>query len=67
MFLDEDFGPKDKNDKKGSMMAMYKNGEIPMPGYPVPDSVTWMHAEEFSEKGTVPQFVDDGAGANDVR
>ena len=46
---------------------MYKKGEIPCPGYPKPETVEWLSAEEICPPGTAPQFVDDGAGANDVK
>jgi len=46
---------------------LYKEGKIPCPGYPEPDQVKWVSAKEVCEEGTKPQFVDDGAGANDVR
>jgi hypothetical protein len=66
-YVDPDFGPKDANDAEGSVAAMYKEGKIPSPGYPEPDTVEWVSADQFCEPGEVPQFIDDGAGANDVR
>jgi len=66
-YIDPDFGPRDAKDKKGSTAAMYKEGKIPSPGYPEPDTVEWVSADEICEPGEVPQFVDDGAGANDVK
>ena len=42
--------------------------EIPSKGYPEPETITWLTAEEICKgSGQTPQFVDDGAGANDVR
>ena len=66
-YIDPDFGPKDAKDKAGSTAAMYKEDKIPSPGYPEPDTVEWVSADEICEPGEVPQFVDDGAGANDVK
>lgn len=66
-FHDQDFGPRDSKDSQGGLKAMYKSGKIPSPGYPEPSTVKWVRAQEVCEPGTVPQFVDDGAGANDVR
>ena len=48
-------------------MSIYKQGTIPCPGYPEPDTIKWVSADELCENGQSPQFVDDGAGANDVR
>ena len=45
---------------------MYKNGNIPVVGYPKPETVKWVRPEEMNTSGKPPQFVDDGAGANDV-
>jgi hypothetical protein len=67
IFHDADFGPSDDNDVQGSQMSLYKKGTIPCPGYPEPSTIKWASAEEICEPGTTPQFVDDGAGANDVR
>ena len=66
-FLDEDFGPRGANDEEGSKLSMYKKGTIPCPGYPKPETVKWVSAEEMNLNGKTPQFVDDGAGANDVK
>jgi calpain, invertebrate len=66
-YVDPDFGAKDAKDEAGSIAAMYKEGKIPCPGYPEPSTVKWVHADEICEPDTVPQFIDDGAGANDVK
>ena len=66
-FQDDDFGPRNDKDQDGSAKAMYREGKIPSPGYPEPNTIKWARAQEICEKGTSPQFVDDGAGSNDVR
>lgn len=44
---------------------MYKGGKPPSKGYPLPEKCRWMHFSEFVPEGTAPQFVDDGAAANE--
>jgi len=66
-FHDEDFGSRGAGDKEGSALSMYKKGTIPCPGYPEPETVEWVSAAEICPPGTAPQFVDDGAGANDAK
>ena len=61
-----DFGPKDKNDLRGSKMSLYKDGTVPQKGYAEPDEVEWAFIQEIA--GDRPaQFVDDGASAGDTR
>jgi len=66
-FVDNDFGPKDQNDLKGSTDAIYKEGKIPTLGYPEPETIAWLTADEICEGGPPPQFIDAGAGAGDVK
>jgi hypothetical protein len=67
-YRDPDFGPQHEGDDHGSTQSIYKTKEIPCKGYPEPDTIKWLSAEEIcKESGKLPQFVDDGAGANDVR
>lgn len=49
------------------MKALYKEGKIPAPGYPEPNTIKWVNAKDICGPGTKPKFVDQGAGANDVR
>jgi len=56
-FVDTDFS---------GIKAMYKTDKIPAPGYPEPSTIAWLEAKDYCG-GLKPQFIDDGAGAGDVK
>jgi hypothetical protein len=64
-YVDKSFGPSDTKgqDSKGNAMSLYKTGEVPQKGYAEPEEVEWTNIANIIGKGTVAQFVDDGAGA----
>jgi hypothetical protein len=62
-YFDTEFGPKDKNDAKGSKMALYTTGESP-PGYIKPEAIGWFYPEEFAGEGYT--FLDQEASSNEV-
>jgi hypothetical protein len=64
LFFDDDFGPKTRADKKNGALAMYFDG-VPPKGYADPEGVVWKFATELSDQPE--QFIDDGAGSNDVK
>lgn len=66
-FIDQDFGPKDSNDKQGSAKSLYIDGVVPQKGYVEPSEITWVFGEELCDEGKFPQFIDDGAAADDCR
>ena len=66
-FIDTDFGPKNDNDIEGSSTSIYKTGKEPEGGYVAPDKMQWLSADEICPRDKIPQFVDDGAGSNDVK
>ena len=47
LYLDDEFGPKDKDDIKGNKMSLYNTGEAP-PGYIKPEQIEWLYPEEFA-------------------
>ena len=51
-FVDTDFGPKDANDGRGSMMSLYKDGKVPQKGYTEPKEIDWVNIKSIAEKGT---------------
>lgn len=48
-------------------MSLYKDGTVPQKGYDEPDDVEWAQLDSILQRGAVAQFIDDGAGATDVR
>jgi hypothetical protein len=66
-WLDPDFGPKNKADKKGSLDAIYFPGLPKSKALPNHDMITWMRPEEFiDDKTKKGQFLSGDAGSNDV-
>lgn len=59
-----DFGPRNDDDEEGNAKSLYFDGNPP-PGYRRPDDIEWKRPEDFCSER--PQFIDDGAIANDVR
>lgn len=51
-YEDPDFGPQGPADKEGSAKSMYKDGKIPSLGYPEPETVTWVSADQMCAPGT---------------
>jgi len=62
VYLDPDFGPKNKNDVKGHRFSLYTNGEVPQKGYPDPNEVEWVDADTLAEDGSA-EFVKGGASS----
>jgi len=52
IFLDTDFGPKNKDDIKGHRSALYKDGTVPQKGYAEPEDVEWVFIEEIAKQQT---------------
>ena len=50
IFLDTDFGPKNKEDMKGHRSALYKDGTVPQKGYAEPEEVEWVPIEEIAKQ-----------------
>lgn len=72
VYVDADFGPDatvyrttKQEDAIGAYESMYKGGKPPSKGYPEPEQCKWMHFSQFLPSGIAPQFVDDGAAANE--
>ena len=52
IFLDTDFGPKNKDDIKGHRSALYKDGTVPQKGYAEPEEVEWAFIDEIAKQKT---------------
>ena len=63
-WVDLDFGPKDDKDVNGNRLSLYFNGEGPK-GYRKADDIIWLRPEDYCDERA--QFIDDGAGSNDVK
>ena len=65
-FEDPDFGPAYKGDNAKDSIYF---GDVP-PGYPDPDTITWLRPQKISGEedgiGKKAQFIDNGASSNDV-
>ncbi len=61
VFTDPDFGPQEKDDL--AQDSLYFE-DIPT-GYPLPKNMRWLRLNQISQKKR-PEFIDDGAGTNDV-
>lgn len=48
LYKDMDFGPKDKNDLRGSKLSLYKDGTVPQKGYAEPDEIDWAFIQEIA-------------------
>jgi hypothetical protein len=49
-FFDLDFGPKNEQDMKGHKYSMWRDGQIPSPGYPDPKDCEWKHYHQISKQ-----------------
>ena len=63
-YFDVEFGPKDKDDERGSKMALYSNGEAP-PGYIKPEQIEWLTPKEICGHDNY-KFTDEEASSNEV-
>jgi hypothetical protein len=65
LWVDQDFGPKNRDDFVGGKMAMYKTGKPFAPGYPDPQNTVWLHVQDTMKGGKMVEFVDDGVASDD--
>jgi hypothetical protein len=63
-FVDPDFGPLAFDDVQRGAKSIYKYGQPQQRGYPAPEDIDWVHAEDLSKDGHA-HFVLKGASASD--